>query len=393
MNRDRIAENLYQTVYRLQGPRNVLVDAEKHQQAGDVICRLFQEAGLELVVQEFRLPGVDFIFRNIEGRLGDVLRQPSVVLVAHYDTVETTFGANDNAAGIALISEVGRLLAGSGVCCSILAADLEETRSNPLIFAEEEKLLGSLGIKDEKGRYTSWFYKKLLSDLENSAGSYYASGGDQGEGFRLALEERKEDIPPGLYEGLLELSHLYDGINLVSAIGKRSRVGSDVWLKQALLENRRIEYVLAVDEPGVYYREPFTQKPISGFDFENYTDSYLLDAENRVGNFAALVSAAGSEAYASQLTAACKAENIHLPYAYAHLPFGFEDICKYVPDALGSDHAAFLREGIPAVFVFDTSNGRDPYVHTWGDTINVIDFDSLAKLTQVVARAVSGKEV
>lgn len=57
-----------------------------------------------------------------------------------------------------------------------------------------------------------------------------------------------------------------------------------------------------------------------------------------------------------------------------------------VPDILRSDHAWFLREGVPAVIVADTANFRNPHYHKPTDTVETLDADRCA----LVVRAVVG---
>ncbi len=389
-----ISENLYQSVYALQGPRNILVDQKQHNEAGNKIIEMFNEAGLNVVIQEFQLPGCDYIFRNIEGQIGDVDNEESVVLLAHYDTVETTFGANDNAAGVAVLVEIGRMLAKSNKAkaCSIVAVDLEETRSNPTIFGRELAILQSLGIRDESFRYTSYKNKSMIEYLNRTAMKNFDQGEDQGEGYRKALSAISEDLPENVVAGLEEISHLYDGLTVATAIGKRSRIGSHQWLQKALKDNRKIKYAIAIDEPGIYYSESLTQRPVKDFDFDDFTGHYLLDSDNRVGNFVSVLSANSSKKYAKELLSSCEASEIEMPYAWMHLPLDFHGICSHAGKALGSDHAAFWQEGIPAIFVFDSSMGRDPYVHTYGDTIDKINFDSLSRLTIAIVKTIERLE-
>jgi Zn-dependent M28 family amino/carboxypeptidase len=56
---------------------------------------------------------------------------------------------------------------------------------------------------------------------------------------------------------------------------------------------------------------------------------------------------------------------------------------------LNSDHAPFWQAGIPALFIFDSSNARSQFVHTPADTIDKIDFDRLADIAQVLAATVA----
>ncbi|MHA1879928.1 MAG: M28 family peptidase, partial [Candidatus Heimdallarchaeota archaeon] len=74
--------------------------------------------------------------------------------------------------------------------------------------------------------------------------------------------------------------------------------------------------------------------------------------------------------------------NIKLPYVNYCLPYNFETLAVKVRDSLRSDHAPFLKYGIPAIMVTDTANFRYPFYHTEADTIDKLDFHFIRKVCQ-----------
>ena len=76
-------------------------------------------------------------------------------------------------------------------------------------------------------------------------------------------------------------------------------------------------------------------------------------------------------------------------FAFSHVPPGSIAIQQKQPMGLNSDHAAFWQAGIPALFIFDSSNARAQIVHTTADTIDKIDFDRLVDITQALAATVA----
>jgi len=54
----------------------------------------------------------------------------------------------------------------------------------------------------------------------------------------------------------------------------------------------------------------------------------------------------------------------------------------WIGDSLRSDHAPFLKYGIPAIMVTDTANFRYPFYHTEADTIDKLDFHFIRKVCQ-----------
>ena len=77
--------------------------------AADLIEGRFKELGLTTRRQEYKVRGVTCA--NIEASLaGTSPNEPILVIGAHYDSVEGTAGANDNASGVAALLAVARAL-------------------------------------------------------------------------------------------------------------------------------------------------------------------------------------------------------------------------------------------------------------------------------------------
>ena len=66
-----------------------------------------------------------------------------------------------------------------------------------------------------------------------------------------------------------------------------------------------------------------------------------------------------------------------------------EPMLNVFPDLLRSDHAAFWNKNIPAAFVTDTANFRNPYYHTVEDTPDTLDAAFLRGNTQHVVNAIA----
>ncbi|MFN7021838.1 MAG: M20/M25/M40 family metallo-hydrolase [Phycisphaerales bacterium] len=58
-----------------------------------------------------------------------------------------------------------------------------------------------------------------------------------------------------------------------------------------------------------------------------------------------------------------------------------------VPDILRSDHAWFLREGVPAVIVTDTANFRNPHYHEPTDNVDTLDQDRYTEVVRALVGA------
>jgi len=127
--------------------------------------------------------------------------------------------------------------------------------------------------------------------------------------------------------------------------------------------------------------------------FESFSKSYRLDPQKEIGNFSLLVTNQPSQHLGAIFGEHCEADGITLPYGWIHAPLTFEQVVAYQPMGLNSDHAPFWQAGIPALFIFDSSTARSQYVHTPADTIDKIDFDRLADITQALVATVSDERI
>ena len=62
---------------------------------------------------------------------------------------------------------------------------------------------------------------------------------------------------------------------------------------------------------------------------------------------------------------------------------------KLFPDLLRSDHAPFWEKNIPALFVSDTANFRNPYYHTPQDTLDTLDTPFFKGSAQHIINAIA----
>lgn len=93
----------------LEGVRHPLAAPDALERAADYVASSLAGLGYDLTEQLF--PDNDKLYRNIIAtRHGEVSPHERVVVVAHYDTVEGTPGADDNASGVAVLLEAAYLL-------------------------------------------------------------------------------------------------------------------------------------------------------------------------------------------------------------------------------------------------------------------------------------------
>ena len=66
---------------------------------------------------------------------------------------------------------------------------------------------------------------------------------------------------------------------------------------------------------------------------------------------------------------------------------------EVLPDTRRSDHTAFWEQDFPAVMLTDTANFRNPHYHRPTDTIDTVNLDFMASVTDAVTAAVKALAV
>lgn len=111
---------------RIVGERNPFASPRHLAEVESYIEKEFRNYGLDVESDPFSYRGRTY--RNIIGRGRTNSKAPLVILGAHFDSVEGTPGADDNASGVAVLLEAARVLANARlkyqlICC---AFNLEE---------------------------------------------------------------------------------------------------------------------------------------------------------------------------------------------------------------------------------------------------------------------------
>jgi Zn-dependent M28 family amino/carboxypeptidase len=98
---------LREKLYALEGPRHPRAAPRALERAESLIADEFSALGLVTQRQPFQLRGASY--NNVVGTLpGSDPGLPWVLLGAHFDTVSSTPGADDNGSGVAVLLEVAR---------------------------------------------------------------------------------------------------------------------------------------------------------------------------------------------------------------------------------------------------------------------------------------------
>jgi hypothetical protein len=136
------ADHIRNHISALEGPRHPVAAPLALERAADYIWNSLQSLGCEMMVHRFRDSGNEF--RNIIAtRPG--LRRPEerIIVLAHFDTVATSPGADDNASGVAVMLELARVLSPLSFERSIhfIGVNLEENGG------DDERVMGRRGSR------------------------------------------------------------------------------------------------------------------------------------------------------------------------------------------------------------------------------------------------------
>lgn len=375
------SEKLYQQVLRVQGVKHPIIAPEKLNETADYIKSEFEKYGLETREQKFTVDGFDFTFRNIEGSLNES-SEPEMLITSHYDTVETTPGANDNGSGIAGMLEAARVLAETETSKNIRFISFTLEEQNPARILQTKELAEELGLMGDNYHYRSWRTRKLVNEMFKLRGKALRKGTTNAEVWELIIKELQPKLTEKEKEYFELYKKLYSQDTRTSWLGRSALIGSSRWVEKALKEQRKILGVINLETIGYTSTRKHSQRSPMGF-LTRFFPRYKVNIRKGQGNFIAITADKNSKRLAKTFRKQCKIKTINLPYLCAQIPFlNFEGIAKRALDVLRSDHGPFWRVGIPAIMLTDTANFRYPYYHTRADTIDKLDFDFIKKVTQ-----------
>ena len=178
------AENLRAIVERLSFPRHYEHNRAANEQARDWLASMLDSLGLDVSFQG----QYDNVIAN---QYCDDSDSPLILLGAHYDTVPTTPGADDNNSAIAVCLESARVL-----------SEYTDVRFRVVIFNREED--GLLGSIDYVSSLTEQEKRQIAeSHIFEMVGYFTSEPGSQGkpEGLPIKLPDK------GDFLGLLSNSN------------------------------------------------------------------------------------------------------------------------------------------------------------------------------------------
>lgn len=272
---DGIEERLRGHIQALSRPRNPYQHQEAHEQARAYLRQTLQSQGRTVLEQTFSSSDYGE-GSNVIGYPVVRGEDPTFLLVAHYDTVNGSPGADDNGSAVAVALEV------AARCPHI---------------------------------------EILLPDLEE-----------------------------------------------VGLLGARHFVGND---------NRPSMPTIVLESVGYWTHQPGTQSfpPILPMGFPDVYQQ-LQDREFR-GDFLALLHLQADHALAERMEGALCGTSIRLAISPAILQSA---AAPALYDFGRSDHLAFWEAGRPCLMLTDSANFRNPNYHKPSDTMETLDFVSMARL-------------
>lgn len=138
------AAELRKSLERISGERSPFSSPRHLAAVENYIEREFESYGLSVESDAFAYWGRGY--RNVIGRLGAARSGPLIILGAHFDSVEGSPGADDNASGVAVLLEAARILSTSRLRSQVLfcAFNLEELNMvGSTHFAKKLKAAGA----------------------------------------------------------------------------------------------------------------------------------------------------------------------------------------------------------------------------------------------------------
>jgi hypothetical protein len=233
---------------------------------------------------------------------------------------------------------------------------------------------------DGRWRYTSYQTSRLLTEHRNRSGARYRNGMSMAAVLAQVTDEMQDELPPAVLAHLRLQEEVYARVEFLP--GSFGHLGAWAWMDDAVASQKPLLFGICLDECGRTNQQEGSQDLFPGMTWD-MLDLYGVDADRRVGDFAMLMSNGNSGHIVQAFGEHCRRDDIGLKFAHWHAPMNYDELRRNVPQAFGSDYSAFWREGIPAMFAFDTAGVRKPnYGHTMADTIERLDFDFIRRVTQ-----------
>lgn len=148
-------------------------------------------------------------------------------------------------------------------------------------------------------------------------------------------------------------------------------MGSMVHASNLKRQQQNVEGALVLETVGYYTDTPGSQRLPAGLE-DSYPDT---------GNFIAFVGTLESSNLVREALAAFRASS-DFPAQGLAAP-------AHTTGVTLSDHTSYNRHGYPAIMITDTAFMRYPYYHTAEDTPDKLDYESMARVVNGLAKTIS----
>ncbi|WP_290650438.1 M20/M25/M40 family metallo-hydrolase [Aquisalimonas sp.] len=149
-------------------------------------------------------------------------------------------------------------------------------------------------------------------------------------------------------------------------------MGSLRYAREARVADENIVGMLSLEMLGYFTDEPGSQRRPPVLEYV-YPDT---------GDFLAFVGNVASRSLVRETIGAFR--------KYAEVPSEGLAAPELIDDIRRSDHWAFWQQGYPGLMITDTANFRNPHYHGPDDTYDTLDYDTMARITAALAKAVAG---
>lgn len=366
--------NLYRNIIEMMGPNDPVFNQDKLDAAADFIASRFDEYSLQVSEHVFEIEGREY--RNIEGLISRG-EGPELLLTSHYDTVPKAPGADDNLSGVSVMLESARILAESDEPLNVLFVGFTLEEGHPNMFAIDYASAQELGLMDEHFNFKNLNTQMLRKKFRAYIGQGRRVGREYRDSVELFFDECKSLMNEAELRYFRGLGDFYGNLTHDSWVGNYYLTGSSRWVEEKA-HRADIAGVVNLETIGYYTQLPNSQRFPEGLVPDMF-QRHLVD-DMYVGNWLVGIADTNSGSLLELFASCCKLEEVKLPFAWLHAPFNYEEMKYKMRDLLRTDCTPFWREGIPAIFLSDTTEFRTPFYHTQADTIDKLDFGCMAKV-------------
>jgi hypothetical protein len=155
-------------------------------------------------------------------------------------------------------------------------------------------------------------------------------------------------------------------------------MGSRVHAQSCRKNGDNLQGMICLESLGCYSNEPGSQELPTITGMPEATLSYIRSRgiEPTVGNYLVLVGDEDSESFLDQFDALFS-PGLSMP-----------TVPLVMPEMRLSDHLCYWDEGYPALMLTDTALFRNPNYHKHTDTVETLDFQAMASITENLVSAI-----